>query len=111
MDEWGIGIFCEVFGDTPRNRVIEEFLTLGKLDYPSKGIAENVTLPEKITSTIIKDLVKQGLVIPTRKVRGLQFYTFNKNNEQVKVLQKVFSQLLDSIAKEYSQKQNQIIQT
>ncbi len=97
--EWGE--FCEIFGVTPRNRIIEFFLQMRELDFPIGDVAKETGLNRATTYNTIEELVKNGIIVPTRKVSGGQLYGLNLKKKEVKLLIEVFNMILSKIAKEY----------
>ena len=98
------GEFCEIFGASPRNRVIEFFLELRDLDYSVGDLARETELNRATTYNVMEELIKNKYIIPTRKVSGSQLYKLNESKKEVKILIKVFNLVLDSIAEEYKVK-------
>ncbi len=99
------GEFCEVFGITPRNIVIEFFLEMRGLDFSTGDIAKETGLNRATTYNTIEELTNAKYLIPTRKVSGSQLYKLNIEKKEVKVLIRVFNLLLEDIGKEYNDKQ------
>lgn len=102
--EWGE--FCKVFGVNPRNRILEHFLAMDILDFSIGDIAEETGLNRATTYNIMEELIKEGFIIPTRKVSGTQLYKLNKEKYEVKILLKAFSMILKKILDEYEENEN-----
>ena len=99
------GEFCEIFGITPRNVIIEFFLEMRGLDLSIGDVAKETGLNRATTYNTIEELTNTGYLIPTRKVSGSQLYILNTNKEEVKVLINTFNMILQSIAEKYKEKQ------
>ncbi len=100
MNDWGT--FSEVFGITPRNRILECFLESEDVDYSINDLAEQSGLDKIATARMIATLVKEGLVKLSRMVNQVQFFQLTLDYEEVKKLRKEFEILLDEVVKEYS---------
>ncbi|HLD12104.1 MAG TPA: hypothetical protein VJB87_00755 [Candidatus Nanoarchaeia archaeon] len=98
------GEFCRIFGPTPKNKIIEEYLTCGKADYPINGIAENTGVKKSTAYKIAAQLIEKKYLVPTRKIGGMQFYKLNAENKDVQLLFKIFNMILDKITEEYTPK-------
>jgi len=89
-----IGEFCEIFGLTPRNRIIEFFLEMRGLDFSIGDVARETGLNRATTYNTIEELVKAKYLILTRKVSGAQLYILNVEKEEVKILINTFNTIL-----------------
>ena len=89
-----IGEFCEIFGLTPRNRIIEFFLEMRGLDFSIGDVARETGLNRATTYNTIEELEKAKYLIPTRKVSGAQLYILNVEKEEVKILINTFNTIL-----------------
>ena len=52
------GEFCEIFGITPRNRIIEFFLEMRGLDFSIGDVAKETELNRATTYNTIEELTK-----------------------------------------------------
>lgn len=100
--QWGE--FCEVFGITPRNRILEFFLEMRELDFSIGDLAKETGLNRATTYNAMEELIKEGYVILSRKVSGGQLYKLNKEKKEVKILIESFNLILGKIVKEYEKK-------
>lgn len=94
------GVFCDVFGASARNRVLEIFLEGPGVDNGLGNIAEETELSRAAVYNVIDSLLEQGLVVPTRKIGKTQLYKLNLGKEEVKVLVKAFDLSLKAIENE-----------
>ena len=99
------GEFCDIFGINPRNRILEFFLEGDEIDFSIGEVCEETELNRATTYNIIDGLIKEKLIILTRKVSGCQLYKLDKGKKEVKILLKVFDMILDKICDEYSKKE------
>ena len=93
------GVFCEIFGETPRNKIIEFLLETRELDYSIGDIAKEVKLNRATTYNVMEGLIEEKIVVPTRKVSNGQLYKLNPEKEEVKALIQVFNMLLKNLLK------------
>ena len=98
------GAYCEKFGATPRNRVLEIFLTLRTLPLSVDDVAEETGLSKTTTSKMIEGMIKKEYILATRVFRGKQLYQLNKENKDVELFLKAYNAVLDEIVEEYSEK-------
>ena len=98
------GEFCEVFGITPRNRVMEHFLTMSSLDFSIGDIAIETKLNRATTYNVISELIEGNYLVATRKVSGAQLFKLNIENKEVKILLKAMNLVIDKIFNEEEKK-------
>jgi len=96
MEEWGE--FCNLFGSTPRNRILEFFLEMRSMDYGLGDVAQETGLNRTTTYNTMEELLKSKLITPTRKLGRTQLYGINMKNPEVKVLIKVMDNVIEHIA-------------
>ena len=96
------GEFCKVFGETPRNKIIEEFLCGRGIDFPIITLMGETALDRTTVKTIITELLAEQFIVPTRRYRNMQFYQLNRKNPEAQKLLKVFDGLLRKIGDGYS---------
>lgn len=95
------GEFCKIFGKTPRNKILEFLLALRNLDYTIGDIAKETGLNRATTYNTMEELIKQGIIKPTRKVSGGQLYAMNIEKKEVKALIETFNKVLKKILIEH----------
>ena len=93
-------VFCETFGDTPRNRIVEFFLELRETDYGLGDVARNLDMNKATVYTIGHELIKNQFLVPHRHIGKTQTYILNRKHPSVKVLIKTFDMLLRQIGEE-----------
>jgi len=98
------GIFCELYGSTLRNKVLEYMLEMSGLDFSAGDIAKELDISRPKLYQIIAELEKQKLVKKTRIVSGTQLYALDSNKAEVKLLKKSFEHCLKIAAEEHSTK-------
>ncbi len=100
-----MGAFCEVFGQTPRLKVLEFFLEGRELDFGIAQVAEDVEQSRATTYAVCDELIKQNVILPTRRIANAQLYKLNTSKPEVQILLKAFRMVLHMIAKEYEEKE------
>ena len=98
------GAYCETFGATPRNRIMEVFLTGRSLEFSQEDIVEETTLPKVVVASMMAKITKKGHVIATRALKGKQLYRLNKEHKDVKLFLKAYDAILHTIVEEYNEK-------
>ena len=87
-------IFRETLGDTPVIRVLD-FLIEGRgLDYSLSDIAENSNIGWTTLHRIWDNMLKLGIVKPTREIGRAKLFKLNEENSAVKDLIKLYDTLL-----------------
>ena len=104
-DEIKWGEFCNIFGATPRNRIIEFFLEARELDYGIGDVAEFTGLNRATAYNVMTELIQDHYVVPTRKLSGAQLFKLNVQKQEVKLLIEVFNRVQGKITEEYRQKE------
>ncbi len=94
------GMFCDLFGGTPRNRVLEIFLEGREIDNSLGNIAEEGNMNRATVYNMARELLKQKVITPTRKVSKTQLYKLNMKNPDVNALVKVFDLTMKLAAKD-----------
>lgn len=92
MDE--TTIFKETLGDTPVIRVLDFLLEGRGLDYSLSDIAENSNIGWTTLHRIWDNMLKSGLVVPTREIGRAKLFKLNEENIAVKELIKFYDTLL-----------------
>lgn len=82
-------IFIEVFGNSPVMKVLDFLITFADFDYPLTEIASNSGVGYSTLQTIWGGLVRNNIVIKTRRVGKSDLYKLNINNPAVKDLIKI----------------------
>lgn len=102
-----MGAFCDVFGQTPRLQVLEYFLEGHRIDLPISGILEETELSRATAYAVSAQMLKEQIILPTRKVGNVQLYKLNKSKPEVQLLCKAFRMVLVMVAKEYEEKESE----
>ncbi|VVC04205.1 Uncharacterised protein [Candidatus Bilamarchaeum dharawalense] len=92
--------FVKLFGDYPLVRVIDFFITYREFDYPLTEIAENSGVAWSTIHTFFPDLVKIGIVKPTRQLGRAKLFKLNITNPIVQELIVLDNKLIHELAED-----------
>src|SRR3989344_4493450 len=81
--------FVEIFGANPIMKVLDFMITFQLFDYPLTEIAKNSGVSYSTLQTFWERLVRNKIVIKTRRVGKSDLYKLNTNNPAVKELIKL----------------------
>ena len=96
----GLGVFCKLYGDTVRNRVLEHFLANYETDFAAPDVASEKETSKPQTYLVIEDLVKEGILIKSRMVGRTQLYKLNRKSKMTLFLLKNFEESLKTVFNE-----------
>ncbi len=99
------GMFTRVFGDSPRNLILEFFLELRELDFPISTIARETGLKRATAYNTMEELISKKFAVPTRKLSGSQLYKLNMQKPEVKILIEAFNLILADYVKKVNKKE------
>lgn len=92
-------VFLEIFGENPIMKVLDFLITFQAFDYPLTEIAKNSGVSYSTLQTFWDKLVKNAVVVETRKVGKSYLYKLNTKNPAVKQLIKLDWALTKSAVK------------
>ena len=93
-------VFVDVFGGSPIIKVLDFLITFQNYDYPLTEIAKNSGVSYSTLQTFWERLVRNNLVIKTRRVGKSDLYKLNTINPAVKELIKLDWKLTINSGKE-----------
>ncbi len=93
-------IFTEVFGSNPIMKVLDFLISFQLFDYPLTEIAKNSGVSYSSLQTFWDRLVRNKIVIKTRRVGKSDLYKLNTNNPAVKQLIKLDWNLVTGVEQE-----------
>ena len=96
-----IGIFCETYGNTLRNRVLENLMEFESTDTSAGAVARFLGISRPKVYEIFKEFLKKGFIKKTRVLGKTQLYIINKDNEKVKLFLSDFGECLRMVAQKY----------
>ncbi len=98
-----IGAFCETYGATIENRVLEYLLENQDLDFAVGDMARELEISRPKAYDVVKEFKEKGYVIESRIIGKTQLYKFNKKNLRVKIFLRNFKECLRLVANEYNE--------
>jgi DNA-binding IclR family transcriptional regulator len=93
-------IFVEVFGGNPVIKVLDFLITFQLFDYPLTEIAKNSGVSYSTLQTFWDRLVRNKIVVKTRRVGKSDLYKLNVKNPAVQQLIKLDWNLVTGVEKE-----------
>ena len=87
-------IFRELFGDTPKVRVLEYLLEGRELDHSIGDIAEGAGINRVTLFRLWPQIEKSKLVVYTRNIGNAKLFKLNVKNSYVKNLIELFDKLI-----------------
>ena len=93
-------IFVEVFGSNPIIKVLDFLITFQLFDYPLTEIAKNSGVSYSTLQTFWDKLVRNNIVVKTRRVGKSNLYKLNTKNPAVKQLIKLDWNLIKGAVEE-----------
>lgn len=94
------GIFCETFGHTNRNKILEFFLEMSNTDYGLADIARLLNMNKATVYNTAGELINKQIITPHRTLGRTQTYILNKKNPTVQFLIQTFHQMLNTICEQ-----------
>lgn len=98
------GAFCELYGQTIRNLVLEYLLENKGLDFAVGDMARELKISKPKAYELIKGFEKEGYVVKKRIVAGTQLFILNEKKSEVKQLLRNFKECLKRVIDEQSPK-------
>ncbi len=94
------GAFCELYGKSLRNLVVEYLLENSRLDFAIGDMAVEIKISRPKAYELIKELEKENIVKKTREVSGTQLYMLDEKSKKAKLLIKDFKECLKIVVEE-----------
>ena len=88
-------LFRELFGDTPKIRVLEYLLEGRELDHSIGDIAEGAGINRVTLFRMWDDFVKTKIVVHTRDIGNAKLFKLNMDNPYVKILIDLFDKIIN----------------
>ena len=95
-------IFREIFGDTPKVRVLEYLLEGRELDHSIGDIAEGASINRVTLFRLWPEIEKSKLIVSTRNIGNAKLFKLNVKNAYVKSLIELFDKLINEEFKRVS---------
>lgn len=100
MNKSKIGSFCETYGATIENRVLEYLLENQVLDVAVGDMAKEVGISRPKAYEVIEDFEQNGYIVKSRVVGKTQLYRLNKSNIRIQIFLRNFEECLQLIIEE-----------
>jgi sugar-specific transcriptional regulator TrmB len=98
------GVFCEIYGSSIYNRILEYFLENYELDIAASDIVKDLGISKPKVYQIIESFLQKKFIIKSRIIGKTQLYKLDKQNKIVKLFLENFKRCLDIVCEEYSAK-------
>jgi len=92
-------LFLRKQGATPKNKVLDFFITYQELDYSLKEIADYSGAGYSTVKILVKKLEHDKWLVPTRKISKIILYKLNISNTEVKKFIEFYWEVIDSSTK------------
>ena len=86
----------EIFGDSPKVKVLDVLIGNPNLDYSKKELAEAAEISKNTLYKLWDELVEKKMVKKTRKIGNATLYKLNEDSKIVKELVEFEKRLLQS---------------
>lgn len=96
--------FLEFLGDNPNTRVLEFFLTGREFDYSLSDICKNAGIGWSSLHRVFPALEKQEIIIKTREIGRAKLYKLNQQNDEVKLLIKLYDSVIQKQLSQFEEK-------
>jgi len=98
-----IGAFCETYGNTIPNRILEYLMENKDLDFAVGDMAKELQISKPKSYEIIGEFEKKGYLKKSRIVGKTQLYILNKESSRVKLFLNDFKECLRLVVEENSE--------
>ncbi len=98
------GAFCETYGSTIENRILEYFLEQQSLDTAVGDLARTVGISRPKAYAVVEAFLKKGYLKKSRIVGRTQLFILNKENDRVKLFRHDFKECLKITLDEHAAK-------
>src|SRR3989338_8563159 len=102
-------LFIEFMGDSPMIRVLDYLLTERELDFSITDMAENSRIGRATLYRIWDNLIKNSIIIHTRKIGKAKLFRLNTSNTKIKKLIEIYDMLILEELKAKSKKEENVI--
>ncbi len=99
-------LFVKFLGDSPKIRVLDMLITGRELDYSISDIAEQAGIGRATFYRMMDELLRNKIIIATRKFGNIQLYKINLNNEFVKGIVKLYDHVINIASEKELKRQN-----
>ena len=101
-------LFLKKQGASPKNKVLDFLITYSELDYSLKEIAKFSEAGYSTIKLLVKKLVKDKWMTPTRKISKIKLYKLNVNNPEVKKFIEFYWEVIENEIKGKEKEENRV---
>ena len=87
-------LFITLLGNSPKVRVLDVLITGRELDYCISDLSEEAEIGRATFYKMLNYMLKEKIIIPTRKFGRMQLYKLNLKNIKVKALVQLYDKLI-----------------
>jgi len=99
-------IYCEIYGNTIKNKVLSYLMENQYLGISVGDMAKELKISRPKAYEIVDEYIKKGYIIKSRIVGRTQLYIINKENSIAKIYLRNFRECIKMVIDEYSAKNN-----
>ncbi|MBS3148549.1 hypothetical protein J4219_06685 [Candidatus Woesearchaeota archaeon] len=93
--------FLDVLGYNPQAKILDVLITGRRLEYSATGIIRAAEIGRATFYKIFPHVLKQSLILSTKKIGNIQLYTINQKNPTVQQLIKLHCQIIKGIIEQH----------
>jgi len=94
------GAFCQTYGSTINNQVLEYMLENQGLDFAIGDMAKELEISRPRAYQAISEFEQRGIAKKSRIIGRTQLYMLNRDNPRAKLFQRDFRECLRLVAQE-----------
>ena len=87
-------IFLDFIGKSSKSKILEALLIGREEEYTLNDIVRATSVNRQKAYKILNDMVKKNMIVPSNKVKNIQFYKLSTKKEEVKLLIHFFDKLI-----------------
>ena len=87
-------IFLDFVGKSPKSKILGTLLIGREEEYTLNDIIRATNVNRQKAYKILNDMVKKRIIIPSNKVKNIQFYKLSTDKDEVKLLIHLFDKLI-----------------
>ena len=91
-------MFVKIFGENPQTKILDFMADHPDYDYTITELAEKTGVSKPTIYKVIRNLVREGLVVVSRKIGRSKLYKLNTRNEIIKTILKFEFEIAKRIA-------------
>ena len=100
-------LFIKFLGESPKIKILDMLITGRELDYSISDIAEEAGIGRATFYRMLDELLKNRIILPTRKFGNIQLYRINLDNEYVKGLVGLYDHIIEIASEKEIKKQKE----